>query len=190
MSRASGAGGFGNGPNIYDQSPTEFDTQARARLKGEQTFDDSSPRFEDWSPEKQRAAYEGMRRSDANLIAINENADIFLAKHPEFVDNKVNGEAINRTLKAMFGDVVHTTEQFEAAYNVARANNILQLDQAELAKQAKAATQQRAKAERKRIVNLTEEELENMPLEEIRRLDVIERQRQLQTEGERGGLGL
>jgi len=186
--RSFGVGSYGNAPSIVENN--EFDTQVRARLNGESAFNDSSPRFEDWSPEKQRAAYEGMRRADANLTTIHENADIFLANHPEFKDTEANGKAINRTLKAMFGDVVHTTEQFEAAYEVARANNLVELDKDEIAKQAKAATQQRAKSERSRIVYRTEAELETLPLEEIRRLDAIERQRQTQEAGERGGLGL
>lgn len=187
-SRSFGVSSFGNGPSLVEEN--EFDTQVRARLNGEDAFDDSSPRFEDWSPAKQRAAYEGMCRADVNLTTIHENADTFIANHPEFKDTEANGKVINRTLKAMFGDVVHTSEQFEAAYEVARANNLVELDAAQIAKQKAAATQQRAKAERGRIANLTEEELETMPLEEIRRLDTIERQRQMQREGERGGLGL
>jgi hypothetical protein len=162
---------------------------ARRSLNGQQRFDDSSPRFEDWSPAKQRAAFEGMQRADAKLAANAENANLFLSMHPEFVDSEANGAALNSTLKAMFGDVEHTTEQFERAFEVARANNILELDAAEIAKQTRAATQQRAKTERSRIVYRSEDELETMPLEEIRRLDAIERQKQLQESGERGGSG-
>ncbi len=150
-SRSFGVGSYGNAPSIVKES--EFDAQVRARLNGESAFDDSSPLFEKWSPEKQRAAFEGMRRADANLTAINE-------------------------------------EQFESAYNVARANNLLELDKAEIVKQQQADSNRRSKAERARIVNLSEEELETMPLEEIRRLDAIEYQKQMQQAGERGGLGL
>ena len=101
--RTSGVGSYGYAPTIVENN--DFDTQTRARLNGENPFDDSSPRFEDWSPAKQRAAFDGLRRSDEKFAVINENADIFIANHPEFLDTKANGEAINRTLKAMFGDV-------------------------------------------------------------------------------------
>src|SRR5258708_2727244 len=125
-SRSFGVGSYGNAPSIVKES--EFDAQVRARLNGESAFDDSSPLFEKWSPEKQRAAFEGMRRADANLTAINENADTFIANHPDFLDTASNGKAMNRTLKAMFGDVLHTPEQCESAYNVAPANNRMKLD--------------------------------------------------------------
>ncbi len=186
-SRSFGVGSYGNAPSIVKES--EFDTHVRARLNGESQYDDSSPRFEDWSPAKQRAAFEGMRRADANITTINENANTFVADHPEFKDTEANGKAMNRTLKAMFGDVMHTPEQFESAYKVARANNLLELDGAEITKQAKAANQQRVNTERSRIVYRTEAELESMSLDEIRRLDAAERQRQMQQAGERGGNG-
>ena len=186
-SRASGTGSFGNGPNIHEQSPSDFDRQARAALNGEQRFNDSSPNFDQWSPEKQRTAYEGLQRADANVIEQNANADTFLALHPEIPDTDHNAQVLNSTLEALHGKRVYTIPEFENAARVARANNLLQLDQAELAKQAKAATQQRAKVERARIVYRTEEELEAMPLEEIRRLDTIERQKQMQRVGEEGG---
>ena len=128
-------------------------------------------------------------RADVNRAAVGENALTFFALHPEFADTPQNGVAINRTLKAMFGDDVPTIEQFETAYQVACANNLLKLNQAEIAKQAKAALKQRATAERSRIVNLPQEQLETLSLEEIRHLDALERQRELQAAGERGGNG-
>jgi hypothetical protein len=187
MSRSSGTGSYGNA--IVHREENEFDTQVRARLRGGSTFDDSSPRFEDWSPEKQRASYEGLQRADANVNDQRENADTFLALHPEMPDTTANAQALNRTLEALYGKRVYSVVEFEKGYEVARANNLLHLDKNELAKQAKAATQQRAKVERSRIVYRTEEELETMPIEEIRRLDAIERQKQMQEAGERGGNG-
>ena len=189
MSRVSGTGSFGNGPNIHQELPSDFDVATRARLNGESSFDDSSPRFEDWSPAKQRASFEGLQRADANVTEQRANADAFVALHPEIPDTTANAKVLNSTLEAMYGQRVYTIEEFENAAKVARANGLLQLDQAELAKQRAAANEQRAQAERSRIVYRTEAELENMPLEEIRRLDAIERQKQMQQAGERGGNG-
>lgn len=189
MARVSGTGSFGNGPSIYDHQQTTFDQDARRTLNGEATFDDASPFFEEWSAEKQRQAFEGLRRSDVNLAALRENSEVFIANNPIYLDTPENGAALNRCLKALFGDCVHTTAQFQKAFEVCCANNNLQLNQAEIEKQQKAAAKQRTQAERSRIVNLTEEELEALPLEEIRRRAIVEHQRQMQEAGERGGNG-
>jgi hypothetical protein len=174
MSRNVGTGSFGNGPNVYQQSQSEFDIKARDLLNGKPAFDDSSPRFEDWSPEKQKASYEGLQRADSNLIEQRANADAFLALHPEFIDLNTNGQTMNRTLETMFGDRVYTVAEFEQAYAVCRANNSLQLDQAEIVKQQQAAANQRTKAALKQRADAASRvfnphaDYDSLSLEEIR----------------------
>lgn len=146
MSRQFGTGSFGNGPNVYQQSESEFDIKARELLNGKPAFDNSSPRFEDWSPEKQKTSYEGLQRADSNKIEQKANADAFVAAHPEFLDTDANGSTMNRTLEEMFGVRVYTVAEFEKAYAVCRANNSLKLDQAEIVKQQQAAANARTKA--------------------------------------------
>jgi len=132
-----------------------------------------------------------LQRADENIATKKQNADLFADLHPEYLDTRQNGQAFSRTLKAMYGDVAYSVEQFENAYEVCNANGLLQLDQKVMAGQeaeAKAAARkQYADAERSRIVNRTEAELESMSLEEIRRLDAQERLHQMQGRGEEGG---
>ncbi len=129
-------------------------------------------------------------RNDAKLIALHRNSDTFVTLHKEFLDTKFNGERMNDTLKAMFGDVAYSLEQYEHAYSVLRANNVLEIDQAEVVKQAQAAANQRAKAARAAQKAVpTEEQLYTMDLDELRRLDAVENQQRLQLAGERGGNG-
>jgi len=187
--RTSGVGTFGNATIQRDVDP--FDDKVRRSLDGEKLFDDESPRFEDWSPAKQRSAYEGMARGDEKSTAHHQNADAFIALHPEFLDTDRNGQAINRTLQTMYGDIVFTVEHFDAAYRVCCANNLLDLDQAEIVKQQQAAANQRAKAAREQRAAATrvfsEVEKENMSLEELREAENREIRRRMQEAGERGG---
>ena len=174
--------------NPADEDPLNVGARAALNLAPDQRFNDSSELFEEWSPEKQRRAFEGLQREDAKRIALDKAATDFVTLHPEYVDNNSNGKKMNDALVARHGNRVFTVEEFEQEYRVLRANNNLTLDQATIVKQQQAAANQRAKAERSRIVYRTEEELETMPLEEIRRLDAVERQKQMQRVGEEGGI--
>jgi hypothetical protein len=177
--------------NSADRDP--FNRAAREKLDNldgkPNVYDDSSSEFGNWSPAKQRAYYETLSRTDVERADIHATAKTFIGLHPEWIDSHDNSMILNRTLRAMYGnDVVPTIEQFEAAYKVAGANNNLELNQVEIAKQQKAALKQLAAKERSRIVYRTEQELESLSLEQIRHLDSEERQRQMQRLGEEGGL--
>src|SRR6266851_632365 len=73
---------------------------------------------DNWTAEKIRAAGDYFARANAKLTARHENADGFIALHEEFLDTERNGEAINRTLQTMYGDIAFTVDHFEAAYQV------------------------------------------------------------------------
>jgi hypothetical protein len=190
-SRSSGVGSFGNATIQRDVDP--FNDKVKRSLDGEKLFDDGSPRFEDWSPAKQRAAYEGLARGDEKNIARSQVASAFLQLHPEFIDIDTNAQILTRTLHALFGDVAFTIDQFAKGYEVCRANNSLQLDQAEIVKQQQAVANQRAKAAREQHARETrvfsEDEKENMSLEELREAENREIRRRMQEAGERGGNG-
>jgi hypothetical protein len=116
----------------------------------------------------------------------------FVSLHPEFIDNEDNGKQFNKTLNAMFGaGLTYTVDQFERAYQVCLANNSLELNQAELAKQEQAAAKERAKAARARRAAETrvfsEAELETMSLEELRTVENQAIQKRNQKLGEEGG---
>ena len=169
--RTSGVGGFGYAQPIVKED--EFDTQARARLNGEPTFDDSSPRFEDWSPAKQRAAYEGLGRADQKGTISRHSADEFLALHPEILDTNNNGDLINK-MKTMFGDVPHTVPQFEAATQALLISDSLDIDKAGVAKQQQAAANAQRKAAIKNRTDAASRafnqsvDYDNVSLEELR----------------------
>jgi hypothetical protein len=150
--------------------------------------DDTVPDGPENAPaEEVRAWGEMFQRADTKRVAIETNAAEFLTYHPELIDNNANGQAMNRTLKAMFGDCVHTVEQFETAYRVLLANNSLALDKKVLAEQEKEAAKQRAEAQRARKVTFSEDERYSMPLEELRRLESSEIQKRNERIANEGG---
>jgi len=123
-----------------------------------------------------------------------KNGDAFIAVHPEVMDNTANARLLLNQMNTMFGEGLHTLDHFEQAYEYLRTKtDFLKLDRNVLAAQQRQAANQRyaqaRAAEAARITNLSEAALEALPLEEIRRLDAIERQRQMQEAGERGGNG-
>jgi len=189
MSRVSGTGSYGNA--VVPRKVNPFDEQVKRSLDGEPLFNDESPRFEDWSPAKQRAAYDGFVRADNDKSEQKANADTFLALHKEFLDTNENGQAMNRTLEALYGNKVYTVDEFERAYAVCRANNSLTLDKAEIVKQQQAAANQRAKEAREKRVRETrvfsEDEKETMSLEELREAENREIQQQNRRIAEEGG---
>lgn len=146
-----------------------------------------------------KAAHEAALRADRthqDLLETQANADAFIAGHPELKDSIANARLLLNQARTMFGENGPiTVEQWETAYQHLREKtDFLAFNADALAKQQKEASRQRyaesRAAEAKRIVNLSQDQLENLSLEDIRRLDTEERQRQMQAAGERGGLGL
>ncbi len=189
MSRVSGTGSYGNA--FVQREETEFDIDTRRRLDGLDPL--NSEKFEKWAPERQKEAYEGFVRADSTRIEQKANADRFVALHKEFVDIDTNGQTMNRTLEALYGDRLYSVAEFEKAYAVCRANGSLTIDLAEEAKQRQAVVNQRAKAAREQRAAetrvLSETEKENMSLEELREAENREIRRRMQEAGERGGNG-
>ena len=183
MSRSSGTGIYGN--SFVHREVSEFDEDAR------RTLDGLGPVKPKLTAVEIRIAHEEALRADEKIITLDQNASDFLSLHPELPDTKSNAKVINDTLKAMFGDCAYTVEQFETAFRVCRANNLLQLDKEELARQEQAAAQERAKAARERRANetrvYTEDEKDSMSLEELREAENREIKRRQQQLGEEGG---
>jgi|SRR5579864_2349337 len=152
---------------------------------------------ENLTAEQIRAAHTlALREDKANQdrLETQKNADAFVAEHPEWIDNQANSQLLVNQAKTMFGDGLLTVDNFESAYRYLREHtNFLALNKTVLAAQQKQASKQRYAAQRaaeaNHITNLSEAQLEALPLEEIRRLDAIERQKQMQLAGERGGNG-
>jgi hypothetical protein len=185
--RQSFGGSFGNATIHREIDP--FDEKARRTLDG--TLGELPDTFENWSADRVKEAALGFARADSDRIAQRSNADAFLALHKEFIDIDANGQTMNRTLEALYGDRVYSVAEFEKAYAVCRANNSLTLDQAEIVKQQQKAANERAKAAREQHAAATrvfsEEEKENMSLEELRDLENREIQKRMQQVAEEGG---
>jgi hypothetical protein len=186
MSRQFGAGRFGNGPSVYDQSQSEFDVDAR------RTLDGLGPTKPQLTAEQVKQAYELALRADETRTTKGQSADEFVALHSEFLDTAKNGQLMNDTLKTMFGeDCAYTTEHFEAAYNVLRVSNSLDIDQTEIVKQQQKA----ADAKRKTLIKGRTDaaarvfdpnvDYESLSMEEIKK----RADEELQRAGERGGNG-
>jgi hypothetical protein len=174
-------------PNAAEDDP--LNVKINASLSG--ILDELPDTFENWPAERIKEAALGFARADSNTIEQRANADKFIALHPEWIDIKTNGEIMNRTLATLFGDRVYSVSEFEKAYAVCRANNSLTLDKTEIVKQEQAAANQRARAARasraaeNRVYS--EDEKENMSLEELRRVENQEIQKRNERIGQEGG---
>jgi len=142
--------------------------------------------------EEIKVAYEDALAADETRTNNFQMSDEFVLLHPEFIDHAKNGEQFNATLNVMFGaNRAYTLDQFERCYQVCLANNSLELDKAEIAKQEQAAAKERAKAARARRAAearvFSESELETMSIEEVRKYEDREIQKRNQKSGEEGG---
>jgi hypothetical protein len=146
--------------------------------------------FENWPKERVREAVDGLQREDKarqDAASDRQTGDTFIAGHPEYVDNEANAKLMQHELFNRFGAGRHSLEQFEQAYEALRASNFLKLNQAEVARQQKAAAKQRYEAQRAPSVEPSIEEIESMSLEEIRMRDAIENQKRMERIGAEGG---
>ena len=166
MSRASGAGSFGHGPNIYQQQQSEFDIETRNLLDGVKPTKATA--------EQVKEIFEEAQRANEKLAISSRSADEFILLHPEILDTEKNGQLINKMLKSMFGDVAHTVEQIEAATQALLVTDSLDIDKAELAKQQQKATDAQRKAIVKRRSDAAarqfnpDADYDNLSLEELR----------------------
>ena len=189
MSRVSGSGSFGLGPNIYEQQQSEFDVDARRTLDG---LGPSRPQL---TAEQIKVAYEDAQRANEKLAISSQSADEFILLHPEILDTDKNGQLINKMLKSMFGDVAHTVEQMEAATQALLVTDSLDIDKAEVVKQQQRAIDAQRKAAVKRRADAAatifdpNADYESMSLEEIKKRADEELRQQMQIAGERGGNG-
>lgn len=148
---------------------------------------------ENWSADKVKAAAEMFAREDQkqqNKIASGQNADAFLASHPEFLDTQANGQLMNHQLNTMFGDGLHTLEHFEAAYQSLRASNFLNLDQKIVREQQKEAARARAEQERARIAARAFDEdsaYGSLSMDELRQKADEQLRHDMQRRAEEGG---
>jgi hypothetical protein len=119
-------------------------------------------------------AAEKHKQAQANAHVTGQNADVWLHMHPEFVDNKRNGELVTMQLVANGCDKsTASVQDFEKAYRQLRESGLLKLDEKELRSQHNEELQERASTALKTPGSIfdetTEEEMANLPLDELRR---------------------
>lgn len=140
MSRNFGAGSFGRGPNVYEQSQSEFDVDARRSLDG------FGPKTQLTAAQVKQAYQEAVSADEKRTVSM-QNADAFILLNPHILDTTKNAQLINKMVKNLFGDVAHTIEQYQTAIDALLvANADLDIDQAEVAKQQQKATDAKRKA--------------------------------------------
>jgi hypothetical protein len=127
----------------------------------------------------QRARLSEQEKVD--MVSLGEDLLTFHSLHPEYEDFGAAGEENKKVMLAHFRAlrIKHPTlAQLEDAYQQLKANDLLHLNQAELQKQTNKQAQERARKIQARggvaavaanEPTETEEELETMPLAEIRR---------------------
>jgi hypothetical protein len=194
-SRTSGIGSFGNSYIANEADEDQFNLKARAYMGSAEAREKLDPKdLDNLSAAQVKAVYEAAVRADKaqqDQATNIENGKAFMAGHPEYINSHVNNELMNHELKSRFGVREYTMAEYDQAYASLRSSNFMKLDKTVVAAQQKQAAKNRyadARAtEAKHITNLSEAELEALPLAEIRRLDALESQKQLQAAGERGG---
>lgn len=181
----SGLGSFGRHvPNAAENDPLNL------RLIGGNL--DELPLHERLTAEEIKAAALLAQREDQatqDRIETQKNGDAFIAGTPAFIDNTANAHLLLNQARTMFGDGVITVSQFQSAYESLRTRTkFLKLDPKELAKEQQAAAKQRFDAAQNPTTP-SEQDLYDMPLEDLRRLDAVENHNRMQVAGERDGNG-
>jgi hypothetical protein len=100
---------------------------------------------------------------------VDEHADIFKLRHPEFIDNEANGAKMTAVLIARARQATTNVEDLEEAYLVLREANALQLDTKVLEEQRQQRVAERAYEPVHSLNTLTEGELYSMPMAELER---------------------
>ena len=180
-------------PNQADEDP--FNVEIRRTLDG---LGPAQPeKFENWSPEQIKEAYEGGVRHNERLTTIKTNADEFILRNPEFLDTASNADLITKTLKSLYGEgATYTVDQFSQAYDVLRATGArLDIDQAEVVKQQAAFENAKRKAYNKQRADKAARvfdpngDYDSLSLEEIRARANEAVREEMQLAAERGGNG-
>lgn len=118
-----------------------------------------------------RAACERAMQSDAEKIALSESesyCDIYLAIHPEVIDNDANAHTIKAAL-GLFGITAPNQQELDEVVARCKAQGLLHLDKKVLEQQRKAATASKAAEYVKANTMPSEEEMYAMSMEELRR---------------------
>jgi len=157
--------GIGRHTYSMEQKPTTFDASIRKSLNGEPA-NESNP--EERSPAKIREEFNLLARTDAEqaaLLQTEKDADAFVKLHPEWKDTGKNARILLAFCAAQ-GISYPTLEDMDRVFPALVKHNLVELDERELARQADATAEARAKEFRAQAFN--EEEAYSIPMEELK----------------------
>jgi hypothetical protein len=180
--RTSSAGDY-----TYRVPEQEDPLNARIHASLNNTLDELPDTFENWDKDRVREAVAGLQRADVNhqaSLETQKTGNAWTKLHPEYVDSDANAYLMRHQLRS--NGITHARfEDFDLAYQQLRESNLLKLDQTVVnAQEIQAAKVARKKAQK---ATLSEEDLYNMPMEDLRRLDSLEAHERMQRVAERGG---
>jgi hypothetical protein len=158
---------------FFPRQESSFDAGVRKALNGQPLTSDAD--FEqiaaNLSAEQCKTLFDKASRSDkekADQQRARENADAFIKLRPEVRDTTQNAYQLRAHCMSAFGTPYPSLEMLDKAYQSLRANNLLDLNKAELGRQADAAATSRAKSIREEAFD--EASCDGMDLEQIRYL--------------------
>jgi hypothetical protein len=157
---------------FVNRQETSFDARARKILNGEPitSDEDFEQLAESLSPDQIKVLFEKGNRSEqekADQQRSREDADAFIKLHPEVRDTTKNAHQLRAHTMSAFGTAHPSLQQLEAAYPALRANGLLDINQAELARQADTASTSRANTIREEAFD--EATCDGLDLDEIKR---------------------
>jgi hypothetical protein len=165
--------GFGRATYNMPAQDSEFDARLKKLHDGQPltTDEDFETIANNLSADQIKTLFNKASRNDqekADALRSKQDADAFVKLRPEFMDTGKNGRILRAHCMTAFGTAHPTLEQWDAGFQALAANNLLELDKAELARQADAATTSRAAQVKSEAFN-GDDEYSDLDLDEIRR---------------------
>jgi hypothetical protein len=165
--------GFGRATYHMPVQETEFDARLKKLHDGQPltTDEDFETIANNLSADQIKTLFNKASRNDqekADAQRSKADADAFVKLHPEFLDTGKNGRTLRAHCMTAFGTAYPTLEQWEAGFQALAANKLVDINQAELDRQADAAATSRAAQVKSEAFN-GDDEYTDLDLDEIRR---------------------
>lgn len=164
-------------PSYYVNSQeTAFDARLKKVKTGADLAEDAT--WDNAPAEVIRAQFERLAKTEQEKQTQQASAsdmDIWVKTHPEFRDTPLNARQLLNQTRSLFGTTSPTLEQAEAAYESLQGTGLLDINQAELARQKDKRDTQRAKEINDAggiyaANHPSESEMYSMDMDELRRL--------------------
>jgi hypothetical protein len=158
--------------HVFDSEEALIHYEKREALKAQARVPQQSDllrRFSTADLKTMAEAYAHQAAENARQTSISDEADVFLMRHPEFINNPTNGTKMITALQVLGRQHTGTVEDLELVYQTLCDAGALELDGNALAQQRRAALEERAANEPPPFDGLTEEQLYELPMAELER---------------------